>query len=190
MLHQHICTDACRLMQAFSMAPAGFVTIRIFAKQPDNIPCNGAVCRYWHLLARLAMSGAHGQDSCSLCCQTFDQTAVLVWPSNLDNQASGSMANDDKYAAASSSLKHAASAASAAMSAGCDYALLLGDDVVLHTDRWLDAVDAAFISIAEQAFKSNRAAGNVEVRLPAFGCVALHDLSSPGMHCYWTRSRE
>ncbi|KAF8622022.1 hypothetical protein AX15_007312 [Amanita polypyramis BW_CC] len=53
---------------------------------------------------------------------------------------------------------------------GCDYFVLMGDDVILHDEGWIQAVHWEFQRIAESR----------HVPL-GFGCVAFTDLSFPGM---------
>ncbi|KAK7054334.1 hypothetical protein VNI00_003528 [Paramarasmius palmivorus] len=53
---------------------------------------------------------------------------------------------------------------------GCDYMVLMGDDVVLHDDGWLSTADAEFAKIAASR------------KVPrGFGCVAFTDVTFPGM---------
>jgi len=53
---------------------------------------------------------------------------------------------------------------------GCDYFVLMGDDVILQDEGWMRTVHAEFARISS------------EMRMPfGFGCVALTDTSFPGM---------
>ncbi|KAI3621132.1 glycosyltransferase family 2 protein [Moniliophthora roreri] len=53
---------------------------------------------------------------------------------------------------------------------GCDYTVLMGDDVVLRDDNWMSAAHKEFTDIAASR------------NLPhGFGCVAFTDISFPGM---------
>ena len=60
--------------------------------------------------------------------------------------------------------------ARAAWEGGCDYFVLLGDDVTLHTPGWMSTIHSAFVSISE------------DVGVPfGLGCVAFKDTSFAGM---------
>ncbi|KAK2462169.1 hypothetical protein APHAL10511_005801 [Amanita phalloides] len=53
---------------------------------------------------------------------------------------------------------------------GCDYLVLMGDDVILHDEGWMRDIHSEFQKLAEIR------------RVPfGFGCVAFKDLSFPGM---------
>lgn len=53
---------------------------------------------------------------------------------------------------------------------GCDYFVLLGDDVTLHSPRWMATIHSTFLSMSE------------ETGVPlGLGCVAFADTTFPGM---------
>lgn len=53
---------------------------------------------------------------------------------------------------------------------GCDYFVLMGDDITLHTDNWMSTIDDTFDAMAKDR------------KVPTgFGCVAFTDTTFPGM---------
>ncbi|OLL23975.1 GDP-mannose 3,5-epimerase 1 [Neolecta irregularis DAH-3] len=60
----------------------------------------------------------------------------------------------------------------------CDYFVLFGDDVVIHTPSWPSKIDAAFLYLSK---KLNFPKG--------FGCITFRDISFPGMPTFPVVSR-
>ena len=69
---ENVLFDLCGWRGAATSAPEhkqlrnDFLTIRYFNGAADFIPCRGAVCHYWRILARLAMSPS-ATDGCDAC---------------------------------------------------------------------------------------------------------------------------
>eukprot|EP01039_Chlorochromonas_danica_P007227 gene7226-7993_t len=55
---------------------------------------------------------------------------------------------------------------------GCDFFLLLGDDVEIYTDQWMDSIVHDFQAIHHDL--------NLPKELFGFGCIALQDTQAPG----------
>ena len=62
--------------------------------------------------------------------------------------------------------------ADAAVDDGCDFFVLLGDDVIIHTEAWIDCIVQEFENFHRQSSLPSSMFG--------FGCLALNDLQAPG----------